>query len=97
VHHKRCGFDPWVGKIPCSRKWQPTPVFLPGKSHGQRGSQRVGNDLAAAAAAALCMPGRHSGKLRNSPRCLKIQTYLPSSQEKEKGGMLAPSGRRNDF
>ena len=27
--HKRCRFDPWVG-------WQPTPVFLPGKSHGQR-------------------------------------------------------------
>ena len=29
-------FDPWVGKIPWSRKWQTTPVFLPGKSHGQR-------------------------------------------------------------
>ena len=29
-------FDPWVGKIPCGRKWQPTPVFLPGKSHEQR-------------------------------------------------------------
>jgi len=25
---------PWVGKIPWKRKWQPTPVFLPGKSHG---------------------------------------------------------------
>ena len=30
------GFDPWVGKIPWRRKQQPTPVFLPGKSHGQR-------------------------------------------------------------
>ena len=30
------GFDPWVGKIPWGRKWQPTPVFLPGESHGQR-------------------------------------------------------------
>ena len=29
-------FDPWVGNIPWRRKWQPTPVFLPGKSHGQR-------------------------------------------------------------
>ena len=29
-------FDPWVGKIPWRRKWQPTPVLLPGKSHGQR-------------------------------------------------------------
>ena len=34
--HKRCGFDPWVRKILWRRKWQSTPVFLPGKSHGQR-------------------------------------------------------------
>ena len=32
----RPGFNPWVGKIPWRRKWQPTPVFLPGKSHGRR-------------------------------------------------------------
>ena len=51
---RRCGFDPWVRKIPCRRKWQPTPVFLPGESHGQRslvghspwGRKRVGYDLA---------------------------------------------------
>ena len=30
------GFDPWVRKIPWKRKWQPTPVSLPGSSHGQR-------------------------------------------------------------
>ena len=30
------GSDPWVGKIPWRRAWQPTPVFLPGKFHGQR-------------------------------------------------------------
>ena len=34
--HKRCGFGPWVGKIPWRRAWQPTVVFLPGESHGQR-------------------------------------------------------------
>ena len=41
-------FDPWVGKIPWRRAWQPTPVYLPGESHGQRslagwsmGRQRV--------------------------------------------------------
>ena len=28
--------DPWVRKIPWGREWQPTPIFLPGKSHGQR-------------------------------------------------------------
>ena len=32
---RRWGFDPWVRKIPWRRKWQPTPVFLPGKFHGQ--------------------------------------------------------------
>ena len=30
------GFDHWVGKMPRRREWQPTPVFLPGKSHGRR-------------------------------------------------------------
>ena len=49
---KRPGFDPQVGKIPWGREWQPTPVFLPGESHGQRSlvdyspveSQRVKHD-----------------------------------------------------
>ena len=48
-----CWFDPWVGKSPWRRNWQPTPV-LPGKSSGQRsvvgynpwGRERVGHDLA---------------------------------------------------
>ena len=34
--HKRHGFDPWVGKPSWRRKWQPTPVFLPRESQGQR-------------------------------------------------------------
>ena len=33
---QRPGFDPWVGKIPWRKKWQPTSVLLPGKSHGWR-------------------------------------------------------------
>ena len=33
---KRPGFYPWIRKIPWRREWQPIPVFLPGKSHGQR-------------------------------------------------------------
>ena len=33
---ERPGYNLWVGKIPWSRKWQPIPVFLPEKSHGQR-------------------------------------------------------------
>ena len=34
--HRRHGFNPWIGKIPWSRKWQTAPVFLPGKFPGQR-------------------------------------------------------------
>ena len=34
--HRRHGFNTWIGKILWSRKWQPTPVFLPEKSQGQR-------------------------------------------------------------
>ena len=33
--HKRGRFNPWVRKIPWRRTWQPTPVVLPGESHGQ--------------------------------------------------------------
>ena len=47
------GFDPWLGKIPWRRKWQSTPVFLPGKFHGWRSlvgyspwDRRVGHDWA---------------------------------------------------
>ena len=51
---RRHGFSLWIGKIPWRMKWQPTLVFLPGKSHGQRslvsyspwGHKRVGHDLA---------------------------------------------------
>ena len=49
---QRGDFDPWVGKIPWKRKWQPTPVFLPGEfpwteepgGLQSTGSQRVGHD-----------------------------------------------------
>ena len=34
--HRRHRFNPWVRKIPWRRKQQPTPIFLPGKSHGLR-------------------------------------------------------------
>ena len=52
---RKPGFHLWVYKFPWRRKWQPTPVFLPGKSHGRRslvdyspwGLKRVRHDLAA--------------------------------------------------
>ena len=34
--HKRHRFDPWIGKVSWSRKWQPIPIFLPRIFHGQR-------------------------------------------------------------
>ena len=49
---RRPEFNPWVGRIPWRRKWKPTPVLLPGKSHEWRslvayiqsvGLQRVGH------------------------------------------------------
>ena len=46
---QRHGFHPWVEKFPWRRKWQPTPVFFPRKSHGWKnpmGVARVGHDLA---------------------------------------------------
>ena len=33
---QRCEFNPWLGKIPWRRKWQPIPVLWPGEFHGQR-------------------------------------------------------------
>ena len=56
---RRCGFDPWVGKIPWRRKWLPTPVFLPGESRGlrslaqKRGSQKSETRLS-------CWAGTHA-------------------------------------
>ena len=54
LHCRRPGFDPWVGKIPWRKAWQPTPVFLPGESPWTEepgglqsvGLQRVGHDWA---------------------------------------------------
>ena len=51
---RRCGIDPWVREIPWRRKWQPTPVLLPGKSHEPSslagyspwGHKRIGHELA---------------------------------------------------
>ena len=48
--YRRRGLDPWVGKMPCRGKWQPIPVFFPGKSQEEEpgglqsmGSETIGN------------------------------------------------------
>ena len=42
-HIQAFRLDPWVGKIPWRRAWPPTPVFLPGESHGQRSLEGYGS------------------------------------------------------
>ena len=80
-----CGspeFDPWVGKIPWRRDWQPTPVFWPGEFHGQRSLycysswSRKESDMAEQLA--LSGPGL---RLRLSYRILWIWAYCFCSIE----------------
>ena len=75
---RRCRFDPCVGKTPWRRKWQPTPVFLPEESHGQRslvcyssqGPKRVRHDWSNGAQRSSLGPG-------NGERCVaKSSCYL---------------------
>ena len=81
---RRGGFDPWVGKIPCRKKWQPTPVFLCGKFHGGRqagGLQSMGSQR-----------GRHDCPQRTHRR------QNPDTPKEKKGGTLpthlSPGARR---
>ena len=75
---RRCWFNPWAGKVPWRRKWQPAAVFLPGKPHEQRsqagwrpwGLKRVGHDLATNAPPVLsCCWRNHQG---NQGRCEEL-------------------------
>ena len=59
LQHRKCTLDPWVRKIPCRRRWQLTPVFLPGRSHGQR--SLAGYSLCMR----VCSPRVHKGISQN--------------------------------
>ena len=64
-HCRRCrrhGFNPWFRKIPQRRAWQPTPVFLPGESRGQK--SLVGHS-----------PRRHSQKRLSTCACARAHTH----------------------
>ena len=88
---RRC--DPWVGKVPRRRAWQPPPVFLPGDSHGQRSqgvksrgvsksqmrlSTQTCKHLKAQVFPSSCPPCLHSSCL---PACLPsfLASSFPSS------------------
>ena len=60
---RRHGFNPWVRKIPWRRKWQPTPVFLPGESYRQR--SLVG-----------CNPGGHKESDTTEQVTLSFSLYV---------------------
>ena len=76
---ERPGFDPWVSKILWRRNWQPTAIFLPGESHGQRslvgynlwGRKSVGHDLVT----------KNNGL--NCIRALKRNKFCPNPQYSE--------------
>ena len=72
---RRCRFNPWIRKIPWKRKWQPTPVFLPEESYGQRSWQarvhRVQFSSVAQSCPTLCNP------MNRSTPGLPVHHYLP--------------------
>ena len=72
--HKKHGFDPWLGKIPWRRAWQPTPVFLPGESHGQR--NLVGYSPQGHTAEAT----QHACKMNHRESTFIFQRLWPTSQ-----------------
>ena len=73
--------DPWVGKIPWSKKWQPAPVFLPGKFHGQKEPGRL--LPMGVAKSQTCVSTRENGREVNHflkfPTELHLFSYLKNS------------------
>ena len=83
---RRHGFVPWVGKIPWRRKWQPTPVFLPGKSHRQRnlaGYSSVQSlscvQLFATSWTAACQASLSITNSQSSLKLMSIESVMPSN------------------
>ena len=79
---RRPGFDPWVGKIPWRRKWQPTPVFWPGEFHGlyspvQFSRSAVSDSLQPINRSTPGLPVHH--QLRSLPKPMSIESVMPSS------------------
>ena len=85
--HKRNGLAPWIRKIPWRRAWQPTPVYFPGESHGQRSleghgpeSQTVRQDWSDLAGRNT-WEARRPGKGRCRRRWLSGVGWVGSNQE----------------
>ena len=83
---ERPGFDPWIRKIPWRRAWQPTPVFLPGESHGQRSlvccspwGDRVRTQEASCLELGLCSSSGSQGPREGTPTCARFALLLDAS------------------
>ena len=80
----RHGLGPWMGKIPWRRKWQPTPLFWPGKSHGQRSlagysschRKSVWHDRVTKQSAFMTRPGRTVFAFFILAFCCGCQVYI---------------------
>ena len=75
---RRPGFDPWVGKIPWRRKWQPTAVVLPGESQGQRSPSG-------------CSP-RGCKRVRHNRACIHVLEAKDAAQGCRPGETISPEG-----
>ena len=72
---RRLGFNPWVRKIPRRRKWQPTPVFLPGESHGLR--SLVGYSLGVSKIhIGLKLMSMHESMIQHQFSCSVMSSFL---------------------
>ena len=68
---KRLEFDPWVGKIPWRGTWQPTPVFLPGKSMDRGAWQATVHDITKS----RTQPRTHTLRLTDEVLIFKLTFY----------------------
>ena len=78
---RRHGFNSWVAKIPWRRKWQPTPVFLPGKSHRQRSLD--GYSICGHRARHYLMTKQHLIQVYYYPRAVRAKKYHKPSDLKQ--------------
>ena len=72
-------FDPWVGKIPWRRTWQPTSVFLPGGSHGRRRLEGNIQSIAWQSQTRLKRPSPHAHPHQNL--FTEVQSSFPSNHQ----------------
>ena len=86
---KRLGFDPWVGKLPWRRAWQPTPVSFSGESHGQKSLACQSMELHRVRHYWSNLAGRHTKYLNGKQQIddkisiLSLKEYTKKKKKKE--------------